>query len=161
DLAAQRDGIVVDDRMVSAELAKPSGAELADSWLALDPETARAAVRAHLIAQALVSKYLDRLSVTYDAVTADSKAEAVAKAHQLAAGPRQADAVLAAEQFPIRDRELRAALRPQQADEFPFGTPVGQVVAQQISASPERWQVVRITGRDTNAVPVGGVNPSA
>jgi len=56
--AATRDGIVVDDQQVDAELAKPEIAQqLQDGELVFDPVSARQATRDQLIAEALTTKY--------------------------------------------------------------------------------------------------------
>lgn len=155
--AAQRDGIVVGDQQVSGELAKPEVVqELAENEFVFDPELARQTIRDRLIAEALTARYLDRLAVTIDVTSAGSREEALNKARMLAAGPAQANAVLAADgPNARRNLQLRAALVPQSAALFLFGTPAGQVVATQTSASPDVWTVVRVTSRTTDGPPVG------
>lgn len=160
--AAQRDGIVVDDQRVDAELAKPDTAQMLNGDLVFDPVAAREAVRDQLIAEALTAKYLDRLAVTVDVTTASSRDEALSKARLLAAGPAQAAAVLAADGANAqRNLQLRAALVPQSAALFLFGTPAGQVVATQTSASPDVWTLVRVTRRSTDGPPVGDPNATS
>ena len=155
-VAAQRDGIAVTDEQVSSELAKPETTQMLDGDLVFDPAAAREAVRDQLIAEALTTKYLDRLAVTVDVTTASSRADALTKARLLAAGPVQAAAVLASDgPNAQRNLQLRAALVPQSAALFLFGTPAGQVVATQTSTSPDVWTVVRVTKRVTDAPPLG------
>jgi len=161
--AATRDGIVVDDQQVDAELAKPEIAQqLQDGELVFDPVSARQATRDQLIAEALTTKYLDRLAVTVDVTTATSRDEAVKKARLMASGPAQAAAVLAADgPNAQRNLPLRAALVPQSASLFLFGTPAGQVVATQTSSSPDVWTVVRVTKRTTDGPPMGDPNATS
>jgi hypothetical protein len=151
--AARRDGIAVGDQQIDTELAKPDTAERLTGQLVLDPAEARDAVRDQLIAQALAAKYLDRLSVTVDVTVASSREEATAKARQLAAGPAQADALLASDGHAQRNQQLVAASTPQLAGLFLFGTPAGQVVAVQTSVSPDVWTVLRVTRRDISSAP--------
>lgn len=161
--AAQRDGIVIPDPRVDAELAKPEVIqELADNEFVFDPGLARETVRDRLIAEALTAKYLDRLAVTVDLTLAGSREEALTKARLLAAGPAQADAVLAADgPNARRNMQLRAALLPQSAALFLFGTPAGQVVATQTSSSPDTWTVVRVVSRTTDGPPAGDPNATS
>jgi hypothetical protein len=161
--AAQRDGIVLPDQRVDAELAKPEVIqELADNEFVFDPGLARETVRDRLIAEALTAKYLDRLAVTVDLTLAGSREEAVTKARLLAAGPAQADAVLAADgPNARRNLQLRAALLPQSAALFLFGTPAGEVVATQTSSSPDTWTVVRVVSRTTDGPPLGDPNATS
>jgi hypothetical protein len=161
--AAQRDGIVIPDQRVDAELAQPEVVqELADNEFVFDPGLARETVRDRLIAEALTAKYLDRLAVTVDLTLAGSREEALTKARLLAAGPAQADAVLAADgPNARRNLQLRAALLPQSAALFLFGTPAGEVVATQTSSSPDTWTVVRVVSRTTDGPPVGDPNATS
>jgi hypothetical protein len=161
--AAQRDGIVIPDQRVDAELAKPEVVqELADNEFVFDPGLARQTVGDRLIAEALTAKYLDRLAVTVDLTLAGSREEALTKARLLAAGPAQADAVLAADgPNARRNLQLRAALLPQSAALFLFGTPAGEVVATQTSSSPDTWTVVRVVSRTTDGPPVGDPNATS
>jgi hypothetical protein len=160
--SAQRDGIRIDDQQVDAELAKPETTQMLDGDLVFDPGAAREAVRDQLIAEALTTKYLDRLAVTVDVTTATSRPDALNKARLLAAGPVQASAVLAADgPNAQKNLQLRAALVPQSAALFLFGTPAGQVVATQTSASPDVWTVVRVTRRSIDAPPIGDPNATS
>jgi hypothetical protein len=128
--------------------------ELTDNEFVYDPALARETVRDRLIAEGLTAKYLDRLAVTVDVTVAGSRDEALTKARQLAAGPAQANEVLSADgQNAQRNLRLRAALVPQSAALFLFGTPAGQVVATQTSSSPDIWTVVRVTSRTTDGPP--------
>lgn len=154
---ARRDNIAVSDEQVDAELAKPdTAAMLQGGQLVFDPARQREAVRDELIAEALTAKYLNRLSITVDVTTASSKAEADRKAHLLAAGPQQANAVFAADGGNAqRGVQLRAAQVPQSASLFLFGTPAGQVVATQTGSSPDEWTLFRFTQRSLAGPPQG------
>ncbi len=152
---ARRESVTVADQQVDAELARQGGADALAAVSIYDATTVREAIRDQLVAQQLARKLLGRLSVTIDLTTAGSRAEAVAKARQLAAGPKQAAAVLAAD-GPKAQRgvQLRAALIPQWAASFLFGTQAGTVVAAQTSPAPDGWSVLRVTKRSTSAPPV-------
>jgi hypothetical protein len=153
---AARDGIKVDDDQVSAELAKPSSHALLVNKLAFDPQSARDTMRDELLAEALAARYLDQLTVTLDMVRSTSKDDALVAARQLAAGPAQAKALLAARGVnALPAQQLRAAQQPQNATRFLFGTPAGQIVVVQVAESPDEWLVVRVTNR-TTAPPPGG-----
>jgi len=157
---AARDGITVSDGQVSAELAKPSTRASLAGKLAFDPQSARTAVRDQLLAEALASRYLDGLAVTVDLVKANSRADALAAARQLADGPAQLAALQAARPGnAVLHQQLRAALQPELATQFLFGTPAGQTVLVQTGESPEEWLVVRIDQRTTGGPAMG--TPSA
>ena len=154
--SARRENITVTDQQVDRELANPATAQRLEASLVFDPADAREAVRDQLIARQLAERYLDRLTVTVDIVVAESKADALAKARQLAAGPAEADALLRAEgRNAQRDLRLRASLVPRQAALFLFGTPAGRVIAAQTSESPESWTVLRVTEREAPPAPPG------
>jgi hypothetical protein len=154
---AARDGIAIRDGQVSAELAKPSTRASLAGKLALDPQSARMAVRDQLIAQALAGRYLDGLAVTVDLVKANSRADALAAARQLADGPAQLAALQAARPGNVViHQQLRAALQPELATQFLFGTPAGQTVLVQTGESPEEWLVVRIDQRTAEGPARGG-----
>jgi hypothetical protein len=160
--AARRDGIVVDDRQVDAELAKPgTAAELTDS-LVFDPASARDAVRDQLISKALTTRYLDRLTVTADLVVVPTRKEAEATARQLAEGGQQAEVALATgdPRTTQRGLRLRASALPQSAGSAIFGTPAGQVIAAQGYPS-DPWTVLRVTDRRFEGPPVSDPNLSA
>lgn len=147
--AAKRGGITVDDRQVDAELADPTNLELA-TIRAMDPDSVRDAARDEVIARALAVRGLDRLSVTADVLTADSKDQALAKARQLAAGPTQAQAVLAADPHAERNRQVRAPVLAA-TDLLLLGSPVGRVNVLQVSN--DAWLVWRVTQRRTDGPP--------
>ncbi len=154
--AARREGIGIRDDQVDAELTREGGVdELVDATI-YDRVTVREAVRDQLISQALARKLLTRVAVTVDVTSAISQQDAVAKARQMAAGPAQAAAVLAADPRAKRGQQLRASLNPQLAASILFGTPAGSVVAVQTSPAPDGWTVLRVTARSTTAPPVGG-----
>jgi hypothetical protein len=155
---AARDGITVGDAQVLAELAKPSTRASLAGKLAFDPQSARMTVRDQLIAEALASRYLDGLAVTVDLVKATSRADALAAARQLADGPAQLAALQAARPGnAVIHQQLRAALQPELATQFLFGTPAGQTVLVQTGESPEEWLVVRIDQRSTGGPAMGGL----
>jgi hypothetical protein len=157
---ARRDGIVVSDEQVDAELAKPGETQSLEGELAFDPQSQRETVRDQLICQALVDKYLDRLSATVDVVSVDTRDQAMDVARQLAAGPAQAEqAIRAAGRNAQGGLQLRASQLAQQDVFVLFGTPAGQVVAAQ--TAPNAWTVWRVTQRSTDAPPQGPPHPSA
>lgn len=160
DQAAQRDGIVVTDQQVNAELAKPEVVQqLQEDEFVFDPALARQTVRDRLIASALTAKYLDGLAVKVDVVPAATRDEALREAQLLAAGPAQANAVLvAAGANANRDLQLRAAQIPLAATAFLFGTPAAQVAVGQLPWIPEVWFAVRVTQRSTEAQPASDPN---
>ncbi|WP_028926797.1 hypothetical protein [Pseudonocardia acaciae] len=160
--AARRDGIVVDEAQVDAELNKPAvAAQLAGQFL-IDQESKRDMVRDRIIAKALATKYFDRLIVTVDMVATATRQDAEATARRLAAGGAQADAVLATgdANTALRGLPLRAAAAPTLATEPIFGTPAGQVVASQ-STTTGQWTVLRVTDRRFEGPPVTDPNLSA
>jgi hypothetical protein len=53
-------------------------------------------------------------------------------------------------------QQLRAALQPELATQFLFGTPAGQTVLVQTGESPEEWLVVRIDQRTAEGPARGG-----
>jgi hypothetical protein len=154
--AARREGIEVSGQQVDAELARQGGAQAIVDATIYDQVSVREAVRDQLVSQALARKLLPRVAVTVDLTAATSREDAVAKARRMAAGPAEATAVLAEDGSKAqRNLTLRAALIPQSAASFLFGTPAGTVVAAQTSPAPDGWTVVRVTARDTAAAPVG------
>ncbi len=158
--SAEREGITVTEDQVNAELAKPGVAQSYAGQLALDPASQRDSARDQLICEALVNKYLNRLSATVDLVNADSKEQAIAVARQLAAGPAQAAAAIkAAGQNGAGGLALRGALVAQQDLNLVLGTQAGQVVA--LQTGPTSWTVWRVSQRSTTAPPVGPADAAA
>lgn len=154
--AARRAGVRVDEAAVSAELARRGGVDMLLETSIFDEAGLRQAVRDELIAIEIARRHLDRLAVTLDLVDAGTRAAAVDMAQRMAAGPAQADAVLAeAGAAAQRDLRLVAAVDPSAAVTFPFGTPAGTVVAFQNSQDPNSWVVARITERTAPVYPPG------
>jgi hypothetical protein len=153
--SARREGIAVGDDQVEAELTRQGGADALVEATIYDQAGIREAVRDQLVAQALARKLLGRVAVTVDLTAAGSRQDAVAKAQRMATGPKEAAAVLAADgPRAQRNVQLRAALIPQSAASFLFGTPAGTVIAAQTSPAPDGWTVVRVTQRSTTAPPI-------
>ncbi|HTK65873.1 MAG TPA: SurA N-terminal domain-containing protein [Pseudonocardia sp.] len=157
--AARRENIQVSDDQVDAELTREGGIDALVEATIYDRGSVREAVRDQLVSQALARKLLTRVAVTVDVTNATSRADAVAKARKMASGPAGAAAVLAADPRAQRNLQLRAALVPQSAASFLFGTPAGSVVAAQTSPAPDGWTVLRVTARTTKAP--GGGDPKA
>lgn len=149
--AARREKIRVTDEQVNAELTREGGVDALVEATIYDKDSVRDAVRDQLVAQALARKLLPKLAVTVDVTNAKSREDAVAKARKMASGPSGAAAVLAADPRAQRGLQLRAALVPQSAASFLFGTPAGSVVAAQTSPAPDGWTVLRVTSRNTSA----------
>lgn len=147
--AARREKIVVTDDQVNAELTREGGVDALVQATIYDKDSIRDAVRDQLVAQALARKLLTRVAVIVDVTSATSRDDAVAKARKMASGPSGAAAVLAADPRAQRGLQLRAALVPQSAASFLFGTPAGSVVAAQTSPAPDGWTVLRVTSRTT------------
>jgi hypothetical protein len=147
--AARREGIGVTDDQVNAELTREGGVDALVEATIYDKDSVREAVHDQLVAQALARKLLTRVAVTVDVTNATSRQDAVAKARKMASGPSGAAAVLAADPRAQRGLQLRAALVPQSAASFLFGTPAGSVVAAQTSPAPDGWTVLRVTARTT------------
>lgn len=149
--AARREKIRVTDDQVDAELTREGGVDALVEATIYDKVSVREAVRDQLVSQALARKLLSKVMVTVDVTNATSRDDAVAKARKMASGPSGAASVLAADPRAQRGLQLRAALVPQSAASFLFGTPAGSVVAAQTSPAPDGWTVLRVTARTTTA----------
>lgn len=158
--SADREHIAVTEDQVSAELAKPGAAQTYAGQLALDKASQRDTARDQLICEALVNKYLNRLSATVDLVNVDSKNQAITVARQLAAGPAQAAAAIkAAGQNGAGALALRGSLVAQQDLNLVLGTEAGQVVA--LQTGQNSWTVWRVSQRSTTAPAVGPADAAA
>lgn len=146
--AAIADGVAVERRRMSGQ----------DSFE--DPATVPERVRDQLIAAELARRRVGGLSVTVDATTAVSRADAADKARRIASGPEGARAVFAAAgqdaQLGLR---FRAAADPQTATSVLFGTTAGKVVYFQPSPAQAGWVVVRVAERRTDSRPAPGDPP--
>jgi hypothetical protein len=150
--AARRDNVVINDKQVDAILAQQGGAEAIAAQSIFDPAGVRQAVRDQLTSEALAIKNVDRLSVTVDSVRTGSRAEALAVAQQLAAGPAKAEAAL---RVAGPNGQLNQQMRAWQPDAIAYlGTLPGQVVAAQTAQST--WTVWRVTRRDMDAAAAPG-----
>jgi SurA N-terminal domain len=85
--AAARDGITVSDQEVDQLVSQTGGLDKVASTLSVDTSNARDAVKDVLLEAALADRYADSLAVKFDYVVATTRADAVAKANQLAADP--------------------------------------------------------------------------
>jgi hypothetical protein len=146
--SAVADGVAVDQRRLAGQ----------DSFE--DPAAVPERVRDQLIAAELGRRYVGGLSVTIDATTAVSRADAADKARRIASGPDGARAVFAeAGQDAQLGLTFRAASDPETATSVLFGMTAGKVVYFQPSVTQAGWVVVRVADRRTNSVPAPGDPP--
>ncbi|GAA2784609.1 hypothetical protein [Saccharopolyspora taberi] len=160
--AAER--LHVDEQRVT-DVIQGMGGEAATQGTVFTPANFRDSVRYQLLAGELARKYVDRLSVTIDYTQASTRDEAEAKVRQLAQGPEQAAALIAAD----RAAGLRAVSGErvwagdqggQMASDTPlFGTPAGTAVAFELQPQSGQWLVALVRQRDTatpSPAPVAG-----
>lgn len=153
--AAEREGIVVTDAEVEAELAAGGGVDAAVRSSLYDEATLRERVRDQLVAVRLGERYVDSLAVTADLFAAPSREAADEAARVIVAGGPEADALFAQNpQTALRDVEYRAGTNPEVAATVLFGSPVGSTVVFQPAADQSGWLVLHITARSTDAPPV-------
>ena len=152
---AQAEGLQVDEARVTRAIDEMGGPQAATQGTVFTPENLRDSARLQLLTGELARKYVDRLSITIDYTQAGTRGEAEAKARQLAQGPEQAEALIAAD----RAAGLRAVSGEQvwagdqgaqMASETPlFGTPAGSAVAFELQPQSGQWLVALVRKRDT------------
>lgn len=182
---AAQSRLSVTDQQVDQVINQAGGAAKLAPALGTTPNNVRATVKDLLLEVEYARKYADSLSVTAGYVEATTRADAVAKAQQIAADPNSLPAVVAAAnknaaqgqaagavstQFTVQGFLVQVQQAQQQAqqqgqqappvNEGPlFGTPVNSVVIFQIAPQEEpTWVVALIKSRDTNsksALPTG------
>ena len=168
--ASRREGIVVPPAQVDQQVAAAGGAQ-ATAATGYDPATLREVVADQIAVTEIGRRAFDRLAVTVDIGTFDSRAAADRAAARLATDP--GTGVLDA--LPPESRVVDATLRPgaltsdspvRSASSLVFGLP-GRTVS--VSGSPpaspgqsapdpatQPWTVVRVRDRDPAAPPAGG-----
>lgn len=170
--AAQREGLVADETVVSNTLAQdPLAAPVPTTnvdpsqlprQIAYRVRDHREAITDQALMQALALKYYDKMSVTFDytsvvsddggAEPASMREKAFAKAEQMAANPAAAAQVIqadkaAGEQTSIGER-VPAVQAPDLAATVVFGAQPGTVIAFQPSTEQTAWIVAIIRQRD-------------
>lgn len=85
--AQQQNGITVDPQQVQQLIAANGGADALAKQLVYDPAAVADLAHDDIAEQALARAYADRLSVTFDYVAENSRANAVTAANQLASDP--------------------------------------------------------------------------
>jgi hypothetical protein len=148
---AARDGILVSEAQIDAELEANGGAEATLARTYYDLPTLRERVRDSLIAAQVAQREVPGLAVTADIVAADSREEAEATARTLAAGGPEAAAIFTDPARRARPATtVQAASSPADAATVVFGVPVGTVGAFQPDPGNSGWVVFRVVDRQTD-----------
>ncbi|WP_307868030.1 hypothetical protein [Umezawaea beigongshangensis] len=158
--AAEREGVTVDESKVEELIDSAGGAEAGSRNTIDDASTLRATARDQLLQIALGAKYADKLQITFDYFPVNDRADAVAKAEQIAADPSRMDDFIAealqdtggagqAEKGVV----LTSAASPKYAQTELFAVPAGTVLAFQPDQGSGRWLVAHVTDRSTDAAP--------
>lgn len=170
--AAQREGLVADDTLISQALAQDplatpvstTGVDPSQlpSQLAYRVRDHREAITDQVLMRALAQKYFDKMAVTFDytSVTSDDggaepagmREKAFAKAEQMAANPAAAAQVIQADtasgrQTSVGER-VPAVQAPDLAATVVFGVQPNTVIAFQPSTEQAAWIVAVIRQRD-------------
>lgn len=174
--AAAREGITVSDPQIDQLITQSGGIGKVAQTLGVAQANARDVVRDVLLEASLARKYADKLTVKFGYVVAMSRADAVAKAQQLAANPNALPDMISAANaaaassgqqgsaggtdttFSISTYLQSVAQAEQQSGQAPtendgpiFGTPANTVVAFQPDPSQgSAWIVALIKSRDTS-----------
>ncbi|MFB9907205.1 hypothetical protein [Allokutzneria oryzae] len=172
---AQREGVPVSDSAVDAVMARIGGTVPDDAFPAYDLQGVRDLVRSQLEAEAVGKKYATRTAVTFDAVFATTRAEAMAKAKQMAKGEEAIRQLVKDETAKKQQATLGTTLNFAQAKASYavsplFGTAAGTIVAfpvaddsgqlEQQTTPTSQWMVAHVRSRNTGAPapanPAGG-----
>jgi hypothetical protein len=158
--AVARTGLQVDEGAVSSQLATLDAPTLltqpAQSYLT--PDTLSSLVRDQLVLAQLGRQAWDGLAVTVDLVQATGRADAKAKAEQMATGDETATGVVAKAVSAGQQGQRDLALTPGEAATLAatpvFGTAAGGAVAFELSSQKSQapqWYAARIVSRSTDA----------
>ncbi|MDQ3887447.1 MAG: SurA N-terminal domain-containing protein [Actinomycetota bacterium] len=155
-VAAQREGLSIDDERVTDLLNQFGGPEVASAGTVYDAQGIRSRARDQLLAIELGREYLPHLSVTVDYTTARTRTEAMQRVQQLSeAGPARARKIIAADAeqgvAAALDQKIIAAENPGLAAAPIFGVRAGTVVAFTSDQDSGSWLVAVVTDRSTNA----------
>ncbi|MCP3798739.1 SurA N-terminal domain-containing protein [Allokutzneria sp. A3M-2-11 16] len=164
---AKREGIQVDDAAVDAEMAEISDERIKqEGHPAYDRRSVRELLRAELLSGAIGKKYANRTSVVADIVVTGERADALAKAKQMAKGPAASAQVVKDESAKRRQANANARFNFWQASQAiavspMFATAAGTVVAfpvaddsgqmEQQTTPTSQWVVAYVHKRETNA----------
>lgn len=152
-------GVRVTEQQVQAQIDR-AGGEQAVTAGSLAVGGPRATTRDDLELAALARSEIDRLSVTADVAVAETRDDAVALAHEVAAGGARAEAALAGAGTTQRGLAIRPAQTPQAALTPLIGIPAGWVAAFGLGTG-QGWVVVRVTDRTLGAAPPPGASAVA
>lgn len=153
-VAAQREGLSVDEQRVTDLIDQLGGAEAATAGTTFTVENFRSRVRDQLLARELARTYLPKLSVTVDYTTVDTRSDAKRWVAELAgAGPQRARALIRSEvergAAAALDQKIVAAQNPGFASAPVFGVGEDTVVAFPSDQRPGTWLVMVVTARST------------
>jgi hypothetical protein len=158
--AAKDEGLVVDEAQITGLIDQQGGPEKASAGTVWDASTYRQHARDQLLLLALGRKYVDRLAVNFDYTQAPTRADALAKAQELAHGTVQAQQEIIrrdqAAHVAVGFNERVAAIdHLQDGATVLFGALPGTVVAypmnQNSAVGSGQWLVAVIRQRTTNA----------
>ncbi|RJQ71639.1 hypothetical protein D5S17_27995 [Pseudonocardiaceae bacterium YIM PH 21723] len=139
--AAKRENLSVDEKQINDLIDQVGGAEKASKGTVYTPERFHERTSDQLLTVALGTKYLSRLSVTFDFTFAAQRDEALAKAKEMASGPDGVKRVI--ERDKARNLEAQFGVthtakdNPKLATLAMFGAPQGSVVAFQLGQDGE------------------------
>ncbi|MCP2168765.1 SurA N-terminal domain-containing protein [Goodfellowiella coeruleoviolacea] len=157
-VAAQRDGVKVDEQQLNELIAAGGGAEamIQSQNSFLDAQAFRdEQATDQLLLTELGRRYADRLTVTYDYTIANGPEEAKAKADRIAADPEHAADVFEADRrqnVPSATDVTMTAAQDQQFLGSPiYGVRAGSVVAFQAGQDSGAWVVAHVRSREITA----------
>jgi hypothetical protein len=158
--AAKDEGLVVDEAQITGLIDQQGGPEKASTGTIWDASTYRQHARDQLLLLALGRKYVDRLAVTFDYTQAPTRADALAKAQELARAnvPQQQEIIKRdqAAHVAVGLNVRIAAIDHLQDDAVVlFGATPGTVLTYPMNANGAagnaQWLVAVIRQRTTNA----------
>jgi hypothetical protein len=154
-----REGMTFNEQQVSEQVSELldqlGGPEQVAQNTVYDETTIRQRARDQLLALELGKKYFETTTVTFDYTQATSRAQAEAKARELAADPGKAGSIVEQDirngQQAGLDQRLVMAEEPQTAAQLPlFSVPAGNVVAFPLGDASGQWLVAHVRERDTD-----------
>lgn len=148
---AERDGIVVTDAQIDAELDANGGAEETMAGSYFDMAGLRERVRDSLIALQIGQRVAPGLAVTADLVGAASREDAERAARALAEGGPEADALFEDESTARRGIQYTAASVPSGPASVLLAVPAGTVGFYQPDPRSASWNAFRVVDRRTDA----------
>lgn len=154
-IAAQREGLEVDESQVTRLIEELGGAQAASRGTVYTAGNFRERARDQLLAVELGRKYLPRLAVTIDYTTVNTRTAAQQRTRELAAaGAAGARELIRADvergAAAALDQRIVAARNPSFASAPPFGVSEGTVVAFPSETQAGSWLVTVVTGRSTS-----------